>query len=186
MGIGAQRINLAAMLANSRVIAQAAVLGTAPVLAELELVREVAVLEPAAARVIVRGAEPVLALVQGVVPEQAIDLAAVPEQAIALAEALVLIIVPAEVQAQVIALAGVRVLVIAPVAAELVRALAVKVATAQPHGHLAVPAKTKSVTALHRRDLAAVLTVEDLAAAEAETTLEPVAAEAVTAWEAAE
>ena len=50
MGIGAQRINLAAMLDSSRVIALAEVLGTAPVLAELELVREVAVLEPAAAR----------------------------------------------------------------------------------------------------------------------------------------
>ena len=39
MGIGAQRINLAVMLASSRVIALAAVLGTAPELAELELVR---------------------------------------------------------------------------------------------------------------------------------------------------
>jgi hypothetical protein len=169
MGIGAQRINLAAMLANSRVIAQAAVLGTAPVLAELELVQEVAVLEPAAARarVIVRGAEPVLALVQGVVPEQAI----------VLAEALVLIIDPAEV----------RELETGPVGAELElrTVLVAEPVPNQPHGHLAVPAKTKSVTALHRHDLAAVLMAGDLAVAEAETMCERAATEVGTAWEAA-
>jgi len=55
----------------------------------------------------------------------------------------------------------------------------------QPHGHLAVPEKTKSVTALHRHDLAAVLMAEDLAVAEAETMHGQAAAEAVTAWEAA-
>jgi len=55
----------------------------------------------------------------------------------------------------------------------------------QPHGHLAAPEKTKSVTALHRHDLAAVLMAEDLAVAEAETMHGQAAAEAVTAWEAA-
>ncbi len=55
----------------------------------------------------------------------------------------------------------------------------------QPHGHLAAPEKTKSVTALRRHDLAAVLMAEDLAVAEAETMHGQAAAEAVTAWEAA-
>ena len=88
MGIGAQRINLAAMLASSRAIAQAAVLGTAPGLAEPGLVRVVAERGPAAeslaigqaaarARVTVRGAELALAIVRGVLPELAIVLAEV-------------------------------------------------------------------------------------------------------------
>ena len=69
---------------------------------------------------------------------------------------------------------------IVPVAAELVRARAVKLATAQPHGHLAALAKTRSVTAPRRRDLAHLM-VEDLAAAVA-TTREPAAIEAATVW----
>ncbi len=52
---------------------------------------------------------------------------------------------------------------------------------------LAVPLRTKSVTAAHRPDLVPLLTAgEDLAAAVAETTREPVAAEAVIVWAAAE
>ena len=57
----------------------------------------------------------------------------------------------------------------------------------QLRARLAVPLRTKSVTAAHRPDLVPLLTgVEDLAAAVAETTREPAAAEAVIAWAAAE
>ena len=179
MGIGAQRINLAAMVASNRVIALREVLGTAPVLAELELVREVAVLEPAAeslaigqaaarARVIVRGAVPVLA----------IALAEALVLIIAPAEALVLAIVPAEVQAPVIAPAVVR-------APETVQVEAVQVRS-HLRARLAVPLRTKSVIALHRRGRVPLLAaVEDLAAEVVETTHGQAAAEAVTAWEEA-
>jgi hypothetical protein len=52
---------------------------------------------------------------------------------------------------------------------------------------LAVPLRTKSVTTAHRPDLVPLLAgEEDLAAVVAETTREPVAAEAVIAWAAAE
>ena len=54
-----------------------------------------------------------------------------------------------------------------------------------PRARLAVALRTKSVTAAHRRDLP-LLAAEDLAAAAAETTREPAAAEAVIAWEVAE
>jgi hypothetical protein len=55
------------------------------------------------------------------------------------------------------------------------------------HAQLAVALRTKSVTAAHRRDLVLRLeAVEDLAAAAAETTREPAAAEAVIAWEVGE
>jgi hypothetical protein len=156
------------MVASNRVIALAEVLGTAPVLAELELVREVAELEPAAESLaIVLAAARALVIVRGVVPELAIDLA----------EALVLIIDPAEV----------RELETGPVGAELElrTVLVAQPVPNQPHGHLAVPAKTKSVTALHRHDLAAVLMAGDLAVAEAETMRERAATEVGTAWEAA-
>jgi hypothetical protein len=74
-----------------------------------------------------------------------------------------------------------------PVAEELVLAPAAELATDQPHGHLAVLAETKSVTTAHRPDLVPLLAgEEDLAAAAAETTREPVAAVAVIAWAAAE
>ena len=54
-------------------------------------------------------------------------------------------------------------------------------------GPVAVALRTKSVTAAHPHDLVLLLEVEeDLAAAVAETTREPVAAEAVTAWAAEE
>jgi len=51
---------------------------------------------------------------------------------------------------------------------------------------LAVALRTKSVIAAHRPDLVPLLEAEDLAAAVAETTREPAAAEAVIAWEVAE
>jgi hypothetical protein len=54
-----------------------------------------------------------------------------------------------------------------------------------PRGQLAVPLRTKSVIAAHHRGLVPLLGAEDLAA-EVETTREPVAAEAVIAWEVAE
>ena len=49
----------------------------------------------------------------------------------------------------------------------------------------AVPLRTKSVIAPHRRGLVPLLGAEDLAA-EVETTREPAVAEAVIAWEVAE
>ena len=57
------------------------------------------------------------------------------------------------------------------------------------HRHVqpAIPLRTKSVTTAHRPDLVPLLEAEeDLAAVVAETTREPVAAEAVIAWAAAE
>jgi hypothetical protein len=60
-------------------------------------------------------------------------------------------------------------------------------ARGHPRAQLAVALKTKSVTAAHRPDLVPLLAAgEDLAAAAAETTREPAAAEAVIAWEVAE
>jgi hypothetical protein len=57
-----------------------------------------------------------------------------------------------------------------------------------PRAQLAVVAlRTKSVTAAHRPDLVPLLeAAEDLAVAVAETTREPVAAEAAIAWEVAD
>jgi hypothetical protein len=56
-----------------------------------------------------------------------------------------------------------------------------------PRAQLVVALRTKSVTAAHPHDLVPLLAVaEDLAAAAAETTREPAAAEAVIAWEVAE
>src|SRR6266542_2407022 len=87
-------------------------------------------------------------------------------------------------------------LVIAPVAVELERALvavelerdqaAAGLAQGHPRVQPAVAPTTKSVTAAHRRDLVRLLAAEDLAAAAAETTREPAAAEGVIAWEVAE
>jgi hypothetical protein len=179
MGIGAQRINLAAMLASSRVIALAAAPEHDQVLAEPGLVPVVAEREPAAeslaigqaaarARVIVRGAVPVLAIVLA----EALVLIIAP------AEALVLAIVPAEVQAPVIALAEVR-------EPETVQVEAVPVRS-HLRARLAVPLRIKSVTGPRRHDQVLLLTVEDLAAGVAVTTREPVAAEVVKAWAAAE
>jgi hypothetical protein len=74
-----------------------------------------------------------------------------------------------------------------PVAAELEQVLAQVVEPEQRVAQLVVALRTKSVTAAHRRDLVPLLEAEeDLAAAVAETTREPAAAEAVIAWEVAE
>jgi hypothetical protein len=74
-----------------------------------------------------------------------------------------------------------------PVAAELEQVLAQVVEPEQPVAQLVVALRTKSVTAAHRPDLVPLLEAEeDLAAAVAETTREPAATEAVTAWEVAE
>jgi len=145
-------------------IAPAAELGTAPVLAELELVLEVAVREPAAeslpigqaaarARVIVRGAGPVLAIVPGV--------------------ELVLVIVLAKA-ALLIALAEVR------------EPEAIQVEAVPELDRVAVPLRIKSVTGPRRHDQVLLLTVEDLAVEVVETTRERAVAEAVIAWEVAE
>ena len=177
MGIGAQRINLAAMLASSRVIARAQVIDQVAV---LELAAESLAIGQAAARarVIVRGAEPVLALVQGVVPEQAIVLAEALVLIIAPAEVPVLAIVPAEVQAPVIALAEVR-------EPETVQVEAVPVRS-HLRALLAVPLRIKSVTGPRRHDQVLPLTVEDLAVEVVETTRDPAVTEAAIAWAAAE
>ena len=159
MGIGAQRINLAAMLASSRVIALAAAPEHDQVLAEPGLVRVVAEREPAAeslaigqaaarARVIVRGAELGLAIVR------------------------------AEVQAPVIALAEVR-------EPETVQVEAVPVRS-HLRARLAVPLRIKSVIGPRRHDQVLPLTVEDLAVEVVETTRDPAVTEAAIAWAAAE
>ena len=156
MGIGAQRINLAAMLASSRVIARAQVIDQVGV---LELAVESLAIGQAAARarVIVRGAELGLAIVRGVVPVLAI----------VLAEALVLIIAPAEVPEP-----------------EIVQVEAVPVRS-HLRARLAVPLRTKSVIAVHHRGRVPLLAaVEDLAAV-VETTRDPAATEAGIAWAAA-
>ena len=69
---------------------------------------------------------------------------------------------------------------------ELVQVEAVLVQGHRP-AQLAVALRTKSVIAAHRPDLVPLLAAEeDLAAAVAETTREPAAAEAVIAWEVAD
>jgi hypothetical protein len=149
------------MLASSRVIALAAVLGTAPELAELELVR-------------------VLVLV--------IALAEVREPAIVrVLVALVLAIVPAEVReletGPVVAELELRT---GPVAEpETVQVEAVLVRS-QLRAQLAVPLRIKSVTGPRRHDQVLLLTVEDLAVEVVETTHGQAAAEAGIAWAAAE
>jgi hypothetical protein len=66
---------------------------------------------------------------------------------------------------------------------ELVQVVALELELVQ----VAVALRTKSVTTAHRLDLVPLLEAgEDLAVAVAETTREPVAAEAVIAWEVAE
>ena len=175
MVIGKPRISSAVRVLV--LIALAEVRGTDPGRAELELVLEVAVQEPAAeslaigqaaarARVIVPGAEPVLAIVPG--------------------GKLVLVIVLAKV-ALLIALVEVRELVIVLAVAELERGPeAEEPVPNQLHVQLAVPPRTKSVTGPRRHDQVLLLTVEDLAAEAVETTRERAVAEAVIAWEVAE
>ena len=93
--------------------------------------------------------------------------------------------VPVAVQAPAIARA-VRAQLIVRAAGELERGQAVAVPVlGHRHVQLAIPLRTKSVTAAHHRDLALLLAAEDLAAV-AETTREPAAAEAATAWAVAE
>jgi hypothetical protein len=73
-----------------------------------------------------------------------------------------------------------------PVALELVQVEAGPVQGHRP-AQLAVALRTKSVIAAHHPDQVPLLAVEeDLAAAVAETTREPAAAEVVIAWEAAD
>jgi hypothetical protein len=165
MGIGKPRTSTAAAEPAGRVVQVELAPGRG--LAELELV-QVAVLELVIGLAVV----PELETAQVAALELVIDQAAVPELVIGLAVVLELVIGPvvaAELQlVQVVAeLEHVQ----GEAALELVRA--------------AVPLRTKSVTAAHRRDLVPRLAAEDLAA-EVETTREPAAAEAVIAWEVAE
>ena len=60
----------------------------------------------------------------------------------------------------------------------------VVLARSHPRDPLAVPRRTKSVTAAHRRGRVPLLAAEDLAAV-AETMRDPAAAEAAIAWAAA-
>ena len=117
------------------------------------------------------------------------------------------LVVQAAVRARVIAQGAGLVLAIVPVAelvleivpaagglergqevGELQRApVAAVPALGHRHVQPAIPLRTKSVTTAHRPDLVPLLEAEeDLAAVVAETTREPVAAEAVIAWAAAE
>jgi hypothetical protein len=118
--------------------------------------------------------------------EPAIVLAGAPEKETALVAALELVIGPAVVpeleRAPVAALEQVLVLV---AARELEQVLAQVVEPEQPIAQLVVALRTKSVTTAHRPDLVPLLAGEDLVVA-AETTREPVAAEAAKAWAAAE
>ncbi len=164
-----RRIDLAATLANSQEAAIVPAVG-------LELAVELRAIDQAAVqRIIARGAGLVLAIV--------------------LAAELVLAIDRVVVRAQVIVRVAGK-LEHAPAAElALVQAVAVlepdQVAVVLVRDHLrdrlAVPLRTKSVTTAHRPDLVPLLAgEEDLAAVVAETTREPVAAEAVIAWAAAE
>ena len=133
-----------------------------------------------------------LELVQVAVLELVIGLAVVPELETAQVAALELVIDQAAVPELVIGLAVVLELVIGPVVAaelQLVQVVAelehVQGEAALELVRAAVPLRTRSVTAAHRRDLVPRLAAEDLAA-EVETTREPAAAEAVIAWEVAE
>ena len=104
---------------------------------------------------------------------------------------------PAAVQAPAIVPVAELVLEIVPAAGGLERGQEVGELQRAPvaavpvlgHRHVqpAIPLRTKSVTTAHRPDLVPLLEAEeDLAAVVAETTREPVAAEAVIAWAAAE
>ena len=103
---------------------------------------------------------------------------------------------PAAVQAPAIVPVAELVLEIVPAAGGLERGQEVGELQRAPvaavpalgHRHVqpAIPLRTKSVTTAHRPDLVPLLEAEeDLAAVVAETTREPVAAEAVIAWEVA-
>jgi hypothetical protein len=153
-------------------IALAEELGTAPVRAELELVLEVAVQEPAAESLAIgQAAVRARVIVPGVELELVIALAKVA--LIALAEVLVLVIVLAK-----------AVLLIALV--EVREPEIVQVEAGPERDPVAVPLKTKSVTGRRRHDQVLLLAVVDLAVEVVETTRERAVAEAVIAWEVAE
>jgi len=184
MGIGAQRINLAVMLASSRVIALAAAPEHDQVLAEPGLVRVVAVREPAAESLAIdQAAALVLIIALAEAPVPVIVLAAVQALVIVLAEALVLIIVPAEAPVPAIVLAAVRALVI--VLAGVQEPETALVGAAPERGLVAVPLRIKWVTAVHHRGRVPLLAgVEDLAAV-AEIMHAQAATEAAKVWAAA-
>jgi hypothetical protein len=175
MGTGKPRISTAAGEPAGRVVQVELAPGRG--LAELELV-QVAVLELVIDPVVAPELEtaPVVALElvigQVAVLELVIGLAVVPELETAPVVAPELVIGPAVVaELQLVQVVAELEHVQGEAELELVRA--------------AVPLRTKSVTAAHRRDLVPRLAAEDLAA-EVETTREPAAAEAVIAWEVAE
>ena len=155
MVIGKQPISSAVRVLV--LIALAEVLGTDPVRAELELVLEVAVLEPPAESLAIGQAA---ARARVIVPE---------------AE-LVLVIVLARVA--LIALAEVR-----EPETVLVEAVPVR---SHLRVRLAVPLRIKSVTGPRRHDQVLPLTVEDLAVEVVETTRDPAVTEAAKAWAVAE
>ena len=136
----------------------------------------------------VRVAAPELEIDPVVAREPAIVLAAGQEPATDLAEVRELATVPVAALELATDLAEVPVLEIAPVVErELVIVPEVAPVRNLRHARLAVPAKTKLVTAVRHRGQAPLLAVaEDLEPVVVETTREPAAIEAVTAWEEAE
>ena len=177
-----QRIDLAATLANNREVAivPAAERELAIVRVVPELVAESLAIGQAAvqARAIVPAPVRELVIVQVAELVLAIALvAAVQARVIVPAAELVLAIDRAAVQAQ----------AIVRVVGELQHdQVAVVLVLDHLRARLAVPLRTKSVTIAHRPGLVPLPTGGDLAAAVAETTHEPVAAEGVIAWAAAE
>ncbi len=129
--------------------------------------------EEALAQVIVpaEGLAPVI--VRAVAQERETGLAAVPVLVIVQVEEVQgLLIVPAEVRAQAIVQAEVE-LELGPVEAE------------REPDQVAVPLRIKLVIAVRPRDLVPRLVAAEDLAAEVETTRDPAATEAATAWEAA-
>ena len=156
MGIGKQRTSLAARLAGRAAHAKGPVLLIAPEV-EPEHAQAVAELELA--------------------PVAELELAPVVAELEHGPVAVELVVVPVEVALELVQAAG---------ELELGQAAAVPV-LGHPRARLVLPLGTKSVTTAHRPDLVPLLEAEeDLAAVVAETTREPVAAEAVIAWAAAE
>jgi len=161
MGIGKQRTSLAARLAGRAAHAKGPVLLIAPEV-EPEHAQAVAELELA----------PVAELELAPVAE--LELAPVVAELEHGPVAVELVVVPVEVALELVQAAG---------ELELGQAAAVPV-LGHPRARLVLPLGTKSVTTAHRPDLVPLLAGEDLVVA-AETTREPVAAEAVIAWEVA-
>jgi hypothetical protein len=151
-----------------KVLAVRAAIGQAA--ARAQVIAPAVELEPEIGQVAARAQ----AIAQAAVRAQAIAQAAVRAQAIGQV---------AELEPEIGQVAA-RAQVTGPEEAEELRiAQEVEVETDRPRVHLAVPAKTKSVTVAHHRGLVRLpARAEDSAAAVAETMPEPAAIEVVAAW----